>query len=114
MKATTTRRLLVSVALGGLCAALLSSPPAHADSQEFLNDLYDHGWSSRGGDVGLVDNGYRVCQMLNTATGDVVARYVYENTGTSVSRQDAMEFVILAVEDLCPQQDHRTNRGMAA
>lgn len=114
MNATITRCLLASVAIGGLCGALLSAPSAHADPQEFIDDLYDYGWYSRGGDAGLVANGYRVCSMLNSTTGDVVARYVYENTGTSVSRQDAMEFVVLAVEDLCPWHDHRTNQGMAA
>jgi hypothetical protein len=92
------------------------APSAHAEQYgdvSFLNDLYAHGWYSRGGDSSLLANGYRVCRMLNTATGDVVAQSVYRNTPVSVTRADAMEFVILAVKDLCPWHDHR-GQGQAA
>jgi hypothetical protein len=113
MTTRTTRRLLLSVALGAVVAALGAAPAAHADAQNFLDDLYNHGWYSHGGDAGLVANGYQVCRMLNTMNGTTVADLVYQNTGSSVSRTDAAEFVILAVQDLCPYQDRR-NQGMTA
>ena len=92
-------------AVGTTLAALaISAPAAHADTQDFLYDVHAQGWY--GGDAGLAANGFRVCRMLNSATGDVVAEYVYANTGSDVSRRDAAEFVILAVADLCPQHDH--------
>jgi len=87
-----------------LAAVAISAPPAHADTQDFLYDVHAQGWY--GGDAGLAANGFKVCRMLNSATGDVVAEYVYENTTSSVSRRDAAEFVILAVAHLCPQHDH--------
>ena len=104
-------KLLVGLAAVAT-AALILAPSAQADAQDFLDDLYDNGWYSHGGDTRLLTNGYRVCSMLNRTTGDVVAEYVYENTGANVTRTDAMEFVIFAVEDLCPQHDHRTSAGV--
>ena len=106
-----TRTLAVvatTVALGAVFA-----PAAHADSQSFLNDAHALGWYINTGDSGLLANGYAVCRMLNSTTGDVVARYVYENTGASVTRSDALEFVLISVNNLCPWHDHR-NQGQAA
>ena len=99
-------------AVGTTLAALaFSAPAAHADTQDFLYDVQSQGWYADRGDTALVANGFKVCRMLNSTTGDVVAEYVYENTKSSVSRRDATEFVILAVAHLCPQHDHsgRTN-----
>lgn len=104
----TLAGLAVSVALGGVFA-----PTAHADNQSFLTDLYAHGWYAHRGDAGLLSNGYQVCSMLNTTTGDHVAEYVYRNTDQSVTVADALEFVVLAVQDLCPWHDHR-GQGVAA
>lgn len=116
MKTQTTRRLLLGVALGGVLAAgfIANATPAHADVQDFLYDVHASGWTASRGDAGLVANGYRVCQMLNSTTGDVVARYVYENTDQSVTRADALEFVIISVQDLCPWHDHRGQGSAAA
>lgn len=100
------KKLLAPTA--AIAALVVLAPTANANPQDFLNDLYDHGWYSDTGSAALVADGYRVCQMLNSTTGDVVARYVYENTGVTVTRSDAMEFVVFAVEDLCPWHDHRT------
>ena len=89
-----------------IAAVAISAPAAHADTQDFLYDVQSQGWYANRGDSVLVANGFKVCRMLNSATGDVVAEYVYENTPSSVSRREAAEFVILAVAHLCPQHDH--------
>lgn len=104
----TLAGLAVSVALGAVFA-----PTANADAQSFLNDAHTLGWYGGNGDAGLLANGQRVCSMLNSNTGDVVAAYVYRNTGMDVSRSDAMEFVLISVNNLCPWHDHR-NQGQAA
>lgn len=100
--------LAVSVALGAVFA-----PVAHADDQGFLNDANALGWHASRGNAGLLANGYQVCDMLNSTTGDKVAAYVYRNTDYSVTRADALEFVIIAVNNLCPWHDHR-GQGQAA
>jgi hypothetical protein len=94
--------------LGAAATALISCPSASADTQDFLNDLYAHGWYSHGGDASLVRGGYIVCQMMAQGyNGVYAAESVYRNTGADVTADDAAEFVIFAVEDLCPQYDHR-------
>lgn len=110
MNAHTTRRLLACVALGaGLGHAMLQSPEANADSSSFLDAVHDLGWYNRvNGDVGLLSQGYSVCRAMdNGANGDTVARIIYRTTDTSVSAQDAMDFVVVSVEELCPYHDHR-------
>lgn len=97
-----------TVALGAAYAA-----PANADAQGFLEDAHALGWYASRGDAGLLANGQQVCAMLNSNTGDVVARYVYQNTDYSVSRAAAMEFVLISVNNLCPWHDHR-GQGQAA
>lgn len=116
MNATITRCLLASVALGGLAGALLSAPTAKADADGFLDRLQSLGWYDDRGPSHLVANGYLVCQMLGRGqTGVQVARNIYVNTDASVTEDDAAWFVIISVEELCPQYDHRTdNQGVAA
>ena len=110
MNTTDTRRLLASVALGGLCAAaVLAAPPARADAQGFLAVVDGLGfYHSSGGDGALLGLGYRVCESLASgANGITVADAIYYNTDASVSYDDAANFVIAAVENLCPENDHR-------
>ena len=71
-----------------IAAVAISAPAAHADTQDFLYDVQSQGWYANRGDSVLVANGFKVCRMLNSATGDVVAEYVYENTPSSVSRRE--------------------------
>jgi len=84
---------------------------AHADVGAFLEDMNDLGWYAAHGEAGLVASGYQVCRMLEQTTGDVVANYVYRHTDNTVNRHDAAEFVLVAVQNLCPQHDHR-GQGM--
>lgn len=93
----------------GATIAALTAPDARADSSSFLDAIHDLGWYNKvSGDVGLLDQGYAVCRALdNGYNGQQVATVIYRNTGLDVSLNDAAEFVILAVENLCPQFDHR-------
>lgn len=115
MTARTTRRLLVSVALGAFFAApWLHSPAARADSGDFLNRIQQLGWYDDRGDTYLLDNGFLVCRLMDRGYNGVqVAESIYVNTGVDVSADDAAEFVIIAVEELCPRHDHRGEGSLA-
>lgn len=108
----TTRRKIAwwaaCLATGGGIAAL-TAPTAEADSSSFLDQIHALGWYNRvTGDVGLLDQGYAVCRALDSGLdGQQVARIIYRSTDLSVDINDAATFVILAVENLCPQFDHR-------
>lgn len=97
----------------GAAIAALTAPSAKADSSGFLDAVHALGWYNRvSGDVGLLTQGYAVCNALADGyTGPQVARIIYRNTDFSVDMDDAAEFVIVAVENLCSQFDHR---GQAA
>lgn len=112
---TTYRRLALSAALGAvLAAAAIHAPAARADSSSFLTRTHAHGWYNDRGDAWLLDSGYQVCRQLDRGyTGTQIARNIYRTTDTSVTAADAVEFVILAVEELCPWFDHR-GQGQAA
>lgn len=112
----TFARLAASVALGaGFGAFLIHAPAARADSASFLAVVHSLGWYSSAGDADLLDAGYAACSMLSIPgnDGNDVARAIYRNTGLDVSIADAQLFVIAAVENLCPEFDHR-NQGAAA
>lgn len=101
----------LSVALGGLYGPAVAT----ADSGDFLNRIQNLGWYDDRGDTYLLDNGYRVCRMMDRGfDGLQVAREVYVNTGTDVTANDAAWFVIIAVEELCPWHDHRGEAGPVA
>ncbi len=107
-------RLAATVALGAVIAVpVLQAPAARADSSSFLDRVHDLGFfNTGGGDVALLDQGYGVCRALAAGyTGPQVGAYIYAHTGTSVDAQDAVSFVVAAVEHLCPQFD---NRGQTA
>ena len=105
------KKFLIPLAVAAVSLAI--APVAQAAAQDFLADLYANGWYSHSGDANLLSNGYQVCRMLNNMNGTQAARFIYENTDSTVSRQDAIQFVILAVQDLCPWHDHR-QAGAAA
>ena len=99
----TAAAAALTVALG-----CLSAPPASADSGDFLNRVQDLGWYDDRGDAYLLDNGWSVCRAMSRGySGTQVAWDIYRNTDSSVDANDAAEFVIIAVEELCPQYDHR-------
>lgn len=109
---TTTRKRVAwwaACATIGTTIAVFTAPDAAADSSSFLDTVHDLGWYNRiSGDVGLLNQGYGVCRALSKGyNGAQVAGVIYENTGLDVSREDASIFVIVAVENLCPQFDNR-------
>lgn len=115
---TTTRRKTlwwVACAATGAAIAALTAPPADADSSSFLDAIHELGWYNRvSGDVGLLNQGYSVCRALGGGmNGQQVARIIYRSTGLDVTLDDAATFVIISVEELCPQYDHR-GEGQAA
>ena len=113
---TTYHRLAASVVLGAaIAASLIHAPVAHADSSDFLDAAHDLGWySAGGGDVRLLDNGYLVCRLIGQGyPASAISRQIYANTDSSVTASDANEFVIISVENLCSQYDHRS-AGAAA
>ena len=109
---STTRK---KVAWWAACAAIgtgiavFTAPGSQADSSSFLDTVHGLGWYNRiSGDVGLLNQGYAVCRALdNGHNGAQVADVIYENTGLDVSYEEAAVFVIVAVENLCPQFDQR-------
>ena len=90
-----------------LAAMIIAAPNAHADSEDFLNDVTAAGWyNDTRGDAGLLSLGRSACRMLaNGASGYETADAVYRNTGWTVDGDDAEDFVISAIQNLCPQYD---------
>lgn len=106
----TYRRLALSVALGGLCAAtVLYAPAARADARSYLTDMERMGFTHTNGYAGLLRLGYAVCQMLSApgTDGNDVARAIYASTGWDIDRTDSQRIVIASVENLCPEFDGR-------
>lgn len=93
------------------CLAALfagSEADAHADAMTFLQALNNAGiWVYDA--TTAVKTGALICTELNTKTGDVVAAELYQNPEIYTFEQ-AATWVVAAVENLCPYQDHR--RGM--
>lgn len=115
MTTPTISRLGLSAALGAVIAALvIHAPAARADSGDFLNRVQDLGWYDDRGDAYLLDNGWAVCRAMTQGyTGLQIATQIYRVTDLSVTADDAAEFVIIAVEELCPQFDRR-GQGVGA
>lgn len=107
------RRLLALAGLGAIIAgAFIGAGEAHADPMGYLNALESHGINVYSpGDA--VAAGYRICNELNIATGDVVAARVYNTFVDVTSMPQAVTMVIDSVENLCPWQDHRSSNGIS-
>ena len=106
---TPTRlRSALSVALGaGIAASVALAARAAADAQSFLAVMASYGFTHTDGAAGMLRLGYTVCGMLAGSTGTEVARQVYLSTGLDIDRDDAARIVLTAVEQLCPEYDHR-------
>lgn len=111
------RRALWTVAAAGAIAATLSGAAlfggvgsAHADDVSFLRTMAADGFTDGAGGSHLLHNGYAVCDALNYANGEVVAHQVWLSPKTDFSsEQVAKMFVVDAVTELCPWQDHSGN-----
>lgn len=107
---TTYRRLALSAALGAvLAAAVTHAPVARADAGSFLDEMDSYGFFHTDGPGGLLQLGFAVCSMLSTpgVDGNDAARAIYRNTGLSIDANDSLNIVIISVENLCPEYDHR-------
>jgi len=89
-----------ALAVGLGIGAVLSAPAASADEKSYIADIEDYGFT------GSVDKaltfGYAACQLSDNgyAIGDI-AEGVYQNTGSTVSRDDASYLVEAALIYLC-------------
>lgn len=98
------------VACGGsLAAAALTPAQAHADAGDLVTWAAANGF--RGTVQVIVTRGSLVCADVALGdTGEQAALDLWLNTGIE-ALADARAFVVAAVENLCPQYDHR---GQAA
>lgn len=105
MKKTIIAAALVAV---GGAAAVAFAPSAQADPGGYLRDLASQGFVITNTNAALA-SGYRVCQQLGYTTGDVVAANLFATTtwAETSSLESASRIVITAVDQLCPQYDHR-------
>lgn len=76
---------------------------ALADDRGFLDRIHDAGFTSAGGDDDLLSNGVSVCNDLagGRPAGGVVEEIWFDS---GVEREEAVEFVEIAVDELCPDQ----------
>ena len=95
-------RILLALAATGAVAAATWAPAAHADTDSFLNDVYNLGFANT--PASLLKHGWAVCEALNTSNGTQVAEYLYFNSDYTVSYTEAALFVLSAVSELCPHQ----------
>lgn len=86
-------------------AALTVAGPAKATPMSYLQALNDHGITVTDTTDALT-MGYVVCTALSQANGADVAAALYRNTDIATPDMAAM-VVVVAVEQLCPQHDHR-------
>jgi hypothetical protein len=96
----------MALACAGL--ALLPAPEAEASETSYLQSLNNYGLSVYDTTAAL-STGYTICSMLDYATGDKVALYVFANTSWSdvPDIETAATLVLVSVEELCPRHDHR-------
>lgn len=108
MRRRTLRHRLALVAAGALLASAAlghSAPPASATPMSYLQALNDNGITVTDTTKALT-MGYAVCANLNRFNGADVARSLYLNTDVATPAM-ATAIVVIAVEQLCPQHDHR-------
>ena len=103
------RSIKIGIGAAMIGATLAFAPAAAADGNGFLADMDALGLTHEEGPAGMLQAGYMVCLMFEVpgTDGEDVARAVYRNTGPDITVADAVSIVISAVEQLCPQFDHR-------
>ena len=98
--------MLVGVCCGaGLVLTLWLAYPAHADGNSFINDAHAHGYGNTYGDGAILNTGNSVCTYMHNLNADQEAEILYKISGLP-SLDSARVFVMLAVDDLCPEYDH--------
>lgn len=106
------RRWLWGMAAGAVLAGTGIGYAADADANpmSYLQSLNDHGLTVYDASYAL-RSGYTICSMLNQANGADVAAYVYTHTSWAdvPDLETAATMVVVAVEELCPEHDHRAS-----
>lgn len=87
-------------------AGLLAAPTAQASPLSFLQSLNNRGITVYN-TAAMLQTGLAVCAALNVGDGNDVSRQVYLNYADVTSMLQAQIIVLSAVEELCPQHDHR-------
>lgn len=107
MRPRRLRRLLTLAGVGAVLGGVTLSQcaPAHATPMSYLQSLNDHGITVTDTTDALT-MGYVVCAALDQANGRDVAAALYRNTDIATPAM-AATVVVIAVEQLCPQHDHR-------
>lgn len=103
------KRYLTIAGISALAAAgMLTAARADATEMSYLQSLNNYGMTVYDTTAALT-TGYTICSMLNRANGDVVTAYVFANTSWAdvPDVETAATMVVVSVEELCPQHDHR-------
>jgi len=106
---TKSEKMILSLlaAVSAIGSMLLASPDADASPLSFLQSLNNRGISVYDTSKAL-GTGLAICQTLETYNGADVAEAVYQVGGDDVPTRDvAVLWLVTAVEELCPWQDHR-------
>ncbi|MEV5360607.1 DUF732 domain-containing protein [Micrococcus luteus] len=84
----------------------MNAQPAQATPLSYLQALNNRGLTVYDTQA-MMTTGLAVCAALNTADGNQVARAVYANYTDVSTLFQAQMIVLSAVEELCPEHDHR-------
>lgn len=103
------KRTLVGT-IGAALATIALAAPAHASpDSDLLQDLRNAGFynTNPAGNSQLVYDAHRVCTYLDTTnnTGEDIAQQIFVNSQLASITQ-ARQFVMIAVDNLCPQFNH--------
>jgi hypothetical protein len=99
-------RRLAAVAVVGGAVAVAVAPAADASPVGYLAALQSDGITIYD-PVAAVTAGYRICNDLDTHTGDVTVYRIYNTFYDVTSLEQATSMLFAAVENLCQWQDHR-------
>jgi hypothetical protein len=107
------KKWIKEIGVGVLTGTLVTTSlwlayPAKADTSSFLSDIHEAGFVNVSrGDSAFLEAGFSICTDLSNPfmNGEIVAENIYQNS--QLSLPDARQFVVIAVEDLCPAYDHR-------
>lgn len=103
MKITTLAALAVTGAASAV--TFLGAAPAHADSSDLIAWARSVGFT--GTDSAISVRGSLVCaDIMQGADGEQAAHDLWDNTDIT-DLNSARIFVIHAVDELCPEYDHR-------
>lgn len=97
----------LAVAGAALGALFTGAPAAHADPQSAVDALHSHGFYNDMGDRAMLSVAYGVCQdlALHPINGEQAAYNLWLRTGID-ALDDARQFVVDSVLNLCPEYSH--------